>query len=71
MSYYVIHYEDGTGIVVQAEDRGTARSVGETARDDRVSAAVREDEGATITDAEKEEASTKDNPYRFQENILN
>lgn len=62
MNYYVIHYEDGTKdpIVVKAEDRGEARDIGEN--NGRVAAAVREDEGTSLTEEEKEKASTKDNP---------
>ena len=67
MSYYVIHYQNGDGIVVQADGRNEARSIGENALDLSVSAAVREDEGALIKEEEKHIASTQKNPYRFIE----
>jgi len=70
MAYYVIHDSENKGLVVQADSRSEARSVGEKVSDARISAAVREDEGATITETEKKFASTTENPYKFVENVL-
>jgi hypothetical protein len=70
---YVIHYSDPsvTPVCVQAGSRTEARMIGKKARpDERISAAVREDEGAEISQTEREHLSTKENPYRFIEEVL-
>lgn len=70
MEYYVIYSTEGTGeLVVKATSRTEARKIGKTVKNSHISAAVREDEGATITDDEKEFASTKKDPYRFVEYV--
>lgn len=67
MNYYVGHFTGGKGIIIKAENRKTARKIGRKAEDEIPDAVVREDEGATITDEEKEYAATESDPYKFEE----
>lgn len=69
---WMVWYDDGEPIAVLADSRAKAMEVGKRARDERVSAAVAEDEGAAddLSGLSDQDLSTADDPRRFIREVL-